>query len=105
MFSKIKISKSSNVSKNKWFIYIIKDKNNCFYTGITTDLSRRFAEHSAQNNKTAKYLRGKLPIKLVYWQEVADRSVASKLEAKIKKLSKTQKQQLITDTKLALHRP
>lgn len=83
------------MSEKNWFVYIIKDKNNCFYTGITTDLARRFAEHSAQNNKTAKYLRGKAPLTLVYWQQVADRSSASKLEAKIKKLSKNQKQRLI----------
>lgn len=65
------------------------------YTGITTDVERRFAEHSAGGVKGAKALRGKGPLKLVFKQPMDDRSAASIAESAVKKLSKQQKLLLI----------
>jgi putative endonuclease len=76
-----------------WFVYIIQTKDQTFYTGITVDLPRRMQQHL--NGTGAKYLRGKQPLQLVFSVMVKSRSAASKLECKIKKLTKTQKQSII----------
>ena len=79
--------------KPKWFVYIIKTKDNTLYTGITLDLARRLHQHT--QGLGAKYLRGKHPLQLVFSIAMPDRSSASKLEYKIKHLSKAQKLQII----------
>jgi len=76
-----------------WFLYLIRCKGNMLYTGITTDVARRFSEH--QVGKGAKFLRGKTPLELVYQQEVGSHSDALKLEIEIKKLSKRAKEVMI----------
>ncbi|PCJ48671.1 MAG: hypothetical protein COA74_08150 [Gammaproteobacteria bacterium] len=78
-----------------WYLYVIQCKNNSFYTGITTDVKRRFSEHQSTSKKSAKYLRGKGPLKLVFSTEVGNRSEASIAEARVKKLSKDIKWLLI----------
>ncbi|MBB1323631.1 GIY-YIG nuclease family protein [Shewanella sp. SR43-8] len=78
-----------------WFLYIIRCANSHLYTGITTDIARRFAEHQTGSPKAAKYLKGKGPLTLVYQESLADRSEASKRESAIKKLSRQQKLVLI----------
>ena len=60
------------------------------YTGITTDLERRLDEHNT-SNKGAKYTRARRPVVLVYFEEVENRSLASKREFSIKKMSRTKK--------------
>jgi putative endonuclease len=77
---------------NEWYVYIIRCCDNALYTGITTDVSRRFKEHNAQGSKTAKYLRGKHPLQLVFQLQVANKSTALKIEHKIKALSKHEKE-------------
>lgn len=81
--------------KKNWFIYLIRCRNNSLYTGITTDVERRFLEH--ESGKGAKYLRGKGPLKLVFYEEVGTKSDASKLEHLIKKLSKKEKESIIKE--------
>jgi len=76
-----------------WFLYLIRCKDGALYTGITTDVDRRFAEH--QSGKGAKYLRGKAPLTLVFQQKIGSRSAALKAEASIKKLSKADKETII----------
>ena len=71
-------------------IYLVRCRDGSSYTGITTDVSRRFSEHE-DGMKGAKYLRGKGPLKLVYQQEIGDRSLAQKIESRIKRLSNTEK--------------
>ncbi len=81
-----------------WYVYIIEATDSRLYTGITTDIERRWAEHSGTSpNKTkgAKFFRGRKPKRLCYVVQQKDRSQASQLEAKIKKLSRIQKMQLI----------
>lgn len=77
---------------NEWFVYMIRCCDNTLYTGVTTNVSRRFNEHNAQGSKTAKYLRGKHPLKLIYQLQVANKSAALKIEHKIKALSKQDKE-------------
>ena len=76
-----------------WTVYIILASDGSLYTGITTDLERRFAEHKAGNaGKGAKYFHGgRRPEKIVYTEPSADRSSASRREAVIKSLSRQEK--------------
>ncbi|WP_312018382.1 GIY-YIG nuclease family protein [Shewanella surugensis] len=78
-----------------WHLYIIECANGHLYTGITTDINRRFKEHQTGGKKTAKYLKGKGPLKLKYQESIGDHSQALKREIAIKKLSRAQKLQLI----------
>jgi len=71
------------------------------YTGITTDVERRFEEHESGDKKGSKYLRGKAPLELVMKKRVGDRSMALKIEAKVKKLSKIEKE-LLVDGKIKI---
>lgn len=78
-----------------WYLYIIRTGSGELYTGITTDVERRFAEHEEGGAKAAKYLRGRGPLTLVISQEVGSRSAASKAEWAVKQLSKADKEALI----------
>lgn len=80
---------------NVWFLYLVRNKYGHLYTGITTDINRRFNEHSEGGNRCAKALRGKGPLTLAFSCEIGSYSDALKLEAKVKKLSKIQKESLI----------
>ena len=68
--------------------------DNSLYTGITTDLERRFIEHSS-SRKGAKYTHSKKVVKFESAWETTSRSLASKLEYQLKKLKKQEKEQLI----------
>jgi putative endonuclease len=87
---------------SNWSLYLVRCKNGSLYTGITTDVERRFLEHQANDKKTAKYLRGKGPLQLAFAEQVGNRSEASIAEAKVKKLSKIYKDKLITGS-ITLH--
>lgn len=78
----------------QWSVYLIRAADDSLYTGITTDVARRFAEHS-DGRAGARYLRGRGPLKLMYQQEIGSRSLASKVEYAIKQLPRTDKQALI----------
>jgi len=85
--------KSSETTETPWFLYLIRSKDGSLYTGITTDVDRRLAEHQA--GKGAKYLRGKAPLMLAFQQKIGSRSAALIAEAAIKKLSKADKELII----------
>jgi len=90
-----KVSEKESVIATEWFLYMVEYADGRVYTGITTDVNRRFAEHSEGGIKGAKALRGKGPLKLVFQQQMLNRSTASIAESAIKKLSKKQKLLLI----------
>jgi len=79
-----------------WYLYIIRTRSGELYTGITTDVKRRFAEHKEGGVKAARYLRGRGPLSLVFSQEVGSRSAASKAEWAVKQLPKEDKEALVT---------
>ena len=83
-----------------WFLYMIRCKGNTLYTGITTNVERRFSEHEA--GKGAKFLRGKSPLELVFQKEVGSHSEALKLEHLVKKWPKTEKEKIIQTGQLQL---
>ena len=82
-------------SESIWSVYLIRCGDDSLYCGIATDVERRFGEHLSQSPKSAKYLRGRLPLTLVYQSEIGNRSEASKEELRIKRLSKKQKLALL----------
>jgi putative endonuclease len=77
-----------------YFVYILECADKTLYTGITTDLKRRVAEHN-DSKLGAKYTSARRPVKLVFSKKFKNRSLASKAEAQIKKLKKSEKLKLI----------
>ncbi|MEM5498410.1 GIY-YIG nuclease family protein [Paraglaciecola mesophila] len=79
-----------------WFLYIIENKYQHYYTGICKDLSKRFVQHSSSGPLCAKALRGKGPLKMIYAVKLLDHSDALKMELWVKKLTKAKKVQLVS---------
>jgi len=79
-----------------WQVYIILCTDNSLYTGITTDIERRLAQHGSARG--AKYFRGRRPRRVVFLEGGHTRSTASKREAAIKKLPRADKDRLIDST-------
>lgn len=78
-----------------YFVYILECSDHTFYTGITTNLDRRVKEHN--NSKLgAKYTKVRRPVRLIYSREFNNRSEASIEEARIKKLSRSEKLNFIS---------
>jgi len=73
-----------------YFLYILKCSDGTLYTGITIDLDRRIKEHNS-SEFGARYTSSRRPAKLVYSKKFSNRSIASKEEARIKKLTRTEK--------------
>lgn len=86
-----------------WFLYIIRMASGHYYTGITTDVSRRFAEHQSGSRKAAKSLKGKGPLKLVFTCWIGSRGQALRTEVAVKKLTRAQKDQVIRQQSLPSH--
>jgi putative endonuclease len=82
-----------------YFVYILKCKDGSLYTGITTDIERRLAQH--KSGKGAKYTRGKKAGKIVYFEKKKNRSTASKREAEIKSWTRAEKLALIRIPKIS----
>jgi len=80
---------------SSWSLYIIRCRDGELYTGVTTDVNRRFVEHQGGGPRAAKYLKGKAPLQLVYQELVGSRSEALKREIQVKKLSRQQKLALL----------
>lgn len=81
-----------------WFVYIIKTQRGLLYTGITTDLERRYHEH-VSGKGGAKFFRGDPPQKMIWTKKVQNRSEASKEEARIKQMTRAQKIALIQSSR------
>ena len=78
-----------------WQVYIVRCGDGSLYTGIAANLARRLAEHQSQGPKCAKYLRGRMPIELVFNIRADDRAQASRWENLMKQLSKMDKEALV----------
>ena len=82
-----------------WFVYIVKCKDETFYTGITWNLKKRIEDHNRGIYKFS-FTKGRLPVKLVYWEKFSNRFEASKKEKNVKGFSRLKKLKLIN----SLHR-
>ena len=76
-----------------WFVYVLKCKDETFYTGITNDMRKRLDTHN--KGVGAKYTASRRPVTLIYLEFASDRSSASKREAEIKKMKRKEKIQII----------
>ena len=86
----------------KYFVYMVRCSDKSLYTGITTDVMRRVREHNGEGKKGAKYTATRQPVFLVYSVKYENRSKASQEESRIKKLSKTQKESLLDESRSQL---
>lgn len=77
-----------------WTVYIIRCSDGSLYTGVTTDLERRFREHRV-GPRGARYFSGRQPVEVVYREDGHDRSSACRREALIKRLSRGEKLELL----------
>ena len=75
------------------YTYILSCGDGSLYTGWTNDLERRLAAHSA--GRGGKYTRSRLPVRLVYWEELPTRGEAMAREWAIKQLPRREKMKLI----------
>ena len=75
-----------------WYLYILRCGDDTLYTGITTDVQRRLADHRA--GKGAKYTRGRAPLELVYEENCGTHSDALKRELAVKALPRAEKEKL-----------
>ena len=82
-----------------WSVYMIEASDSSYYTGITTDVERRFDEHCS-SALGAKYFNGRSPLKVIYEEQGHSRSSASKREYEIKKLNRRQKELLVQGSAL-----
>ncbi|MHB8120623.1 MAG: GIY-YIG nuclease family protein [Desulfuromonadaceae bacterium] len=80
-----------------WQVYIILCSDNSLYTGITTDLQRRFCQHAS--GAGAKYFRGRQPLQVVYQEKGHTRNSASTREVAIKNMARAEKLALISSGK------
>ena len=81
----------------EWSVYIIRCDERFLYTGITTDVARRVGEHRSGDRKAAKYTRTFSSITLVYEVLIGSRSLAAKIEYRIKRLSRQKKECIVSE--------
>jgi putative endonuclease len=78
-----------------WYLYMIRCRNGSLYTGISTDVGLRFTQHQGKGGTGSKYLKGKGPLSLVFEKKMGSKSLALKVEGRIKKLPKAKKERLV----------
>jgi putative endonuclease len=84
-----------SLHQRHWCVYMVRCIDGSLYTGITTDPTRRLAEHNG-STRGARYTRTRRPVSFVYLSSWPDRSSASRHEWKIKQMCRTAKESLIT---------
>ncbi|UCG92863.1 MAG: GIY-YIG nuclease family protein [candidate division WOR-3 bacterium] len=77
----------------RWFVYIVECKDKSLYIGITRDIEQRIREHNL--GKGCRYTKHRYPVKLLYYEQHGNRSLAVKREIEIKKFSRAKKFNLI----------
>lgn len=88
-----KTAKKVISSAETWFVYIVRCVDGTLYTGITKDVDQRCERHNA--GSASRYTRGRFPVRVVYREPQASRSLALKREAAIKTASRRKKESLI----------
>src|SRR5687767_7688696 len=83
---------------SRWYVYILECRDGSLYTGIATDVERRYAEHAT--GKGARYTRSRPPVRLLARFEHPDRAAASRAEHAIKQLTPARKRALCDDAAL-----
>ena len=77
-----------------FYFYIVRCFDNSLYCGQTNNLERRIKEHNFDKNRSAKYMRGKTPVKLIYYEKYPTLQLAMKRELQVKKWTRAKKEAL-----------
>jgi putative endonuclease len=88
-----------------WYLYILRCGDGTLYSGVSPDVERRLREHSSGGPRAAKYLRGRGPLQLVYTRPFDSRGAALSAEAGVKKLSRREKEALLSEAAQVPHLP
>ena len=83
------------IAEATWFLYLLECEGDTIYTGITTDVERRYAQHVAGTG--AKYTRARKPIRLLGWLQFPSKSEALKAEIRTKRMTAAQKRAMCVD--------
>ena len=84
------------IHMTEWSVYIIRCSDRSLYTGISSDVQRRFGEHISGNRTAAKYTKSFSLMELAYEIPIGNRSLAAKIEYRIKHLPKQKKEFIIS---------
>jgi putative endonuclease len=80
----------------RWYVYIVRASDGTMYTGVTTDVERRLAEHRGNGGRGARYLRGREPLEIVYRRRLGDRGLALRVEWRLKRRPRAEKQSIVS---------
>lgn len=89
------ITRRMTADKPIWSVYMIRTVDGRLYSGVSTDVSRRYREHLAGGVRAAKYLKAHRPQALAFSKPIGSRSLAQKVEYHLKRLSRDQKETVI----------
>ena len=82
-----------------WYLYIIRCRDDTLYTGISTDVDRRLTQHQSEGYAGSRYLKGRGPLSLVFKEKLGSRSLALRVEHRVKRMTKARKEKLIKGAK------
>jgi putative endonuclease len=85
----------SDPTETLWYLYVVRTVDNFLYTGITTDVDRRYAEHCAGGARASRYLRAHPPAELLWSRPIGSKGAALKAEYRFKQFPRTEKERLI----------
>jgi putative endonuclease len=78
-----------------WSLYILRCRDGSFYTGVTTDINRRFHEH--EEGRASRFTRTRRPVVLVYQEKCGSRSLALSRECAVKSMGRQEKEDLVAE--------
>ena len=78
-----------------WHVYIVRTRDGSLYTGVTTHVARRLAEHLGEDGRGARYLRGRAPLEIAYRQRLGNRGLALRVEWRLKRRPRADKMAII----------
>lgn len=87
-------------SRRTWHVYMVRTVDGHLYTGVATDVARRFGEHVSGGPRCAKYLRAHPAHQLAFTRPVGTRSRALRVEYRIKQLTKANKEKLVATRRI-----
>lgn len=79
-----------------WVVYLLRCADRSLYAGVTADLTRRLRQHNGELAGGARYTQPRRPVKVAWQSPAASRSAAQKIEARLKQLTRRDKEALIT---------
>jgi putative endonuclease len=85
---------SQAVKMSVWHVYVVRTRDGALYTGVTTDVARRIAEHRT-GGRGARYLRGREPLEIVYRRRLGERGLALRVEWRLKRRPRADKLEIV----------